>query len=376
MKRMKWTVWVFFILLGGCLTHYDAPTTQREKNVLVVNASINSSDQVATVILSRTIALSSATTSPAETGATVTILSDHNEIFRLIPQQRGTYSITKINFDFARKYQLKISTKDGKSYSSDFISLYKTPEIDSLTWSPSLDGITINGTTHDQAGLSRNYLWDFNETWEYTAPFQSALEYKNNQIIYRPAEDAIYVCWRTLPASNLLITSTNGLANDVVNKFALKFISKGSPLIQRRYSIEAKLRTINPGEYSYWSQVKKTTESFGGLFDPLPSQVIGNIHNDLDGTEPIIGYFGGGSVSKLRIFINESQLPSYLETPTPRGICEVDSVKVSNIGGYLNNYLIVDYYGGLFIIGYVFTTTDCADCRKGGGTLTKPDFWK
>jgi hypothetical protein len=376
MNSIKCIACLLLILLTGCLTHYDAPTVQREKNILVVDAFINLSDKAATVKLSRTIELSSTSESPQETGAMVTILSDHNDTFRLSSQKNGSYSISNANFDLAKKYQLKISTKDGNNYSSDLVALSKSPEIDSITWSYSTEGVTIAGTTHDPEGFSKYYMWDFNETWKYTSPYQSGLLYRNNEIVFRKEEDDIYVCYRTLPSSTILIASTSALSSDVLSKFPIRFRPKGSELIQHKYSIEAKVRSIHQEEYNYWSQVKKTTESFGGLFDPLPSQVVGNIHNDLNAGGSVIGYFAGGTIAKTRVFIDESKLPDNLKVSLGKGNCEVDSIKVANISGFVNNYLIINSYGGRTIIGYLFTTTNCADCRKAGGSTTKPDFWQ
>jgi hypothetical protein len=153
------------------------------------------------------------------------------------------------------------------------------------------------------------------------------------------------------------------------------------------YSILVKQRAISKDEFTFLEQLQKTTESVGGLFDPQPSQVPGNIHNLTDPSSTILGYFGAGDTKDQRIFVDFSELPDPLQVfprnPNcqPDTICVVPSIPrayqctldLQNMDG--SEYIGSALYTGPFITGYTKTTYHCSDCRSQGGTLTRPTYW-
>ncbi len=56
-------------------------------------------------------------------------------------------------------------------------------------------------------------------------------------------------------------------------------------------------------------KVQRNTEQLGSIFDALPSETGGNIHNTADPTEMVIGFIGTSTETEKRIFINRTQLP-------------------------------------------------------------------
>ncbi|MEJ7664694.1 MAG: DUF4249 family protein [Hymenobacter sp.] len=44
------------------------------------------------------------------------------------------------------------------------------------------------------------------------------------------------------------------------------------------YSILVRQYALTPEEFAYWDKLRKNTENLGTLFDPLPSQLSGNVH--------------------------------------------------------------------------------------------------
>jgi hypothetical protein len=134
-----------------------------------------------------------------------------------------------------------------------------------------------------------------------------------------------------------------------------------------------KQRALSKEAYDFYFQLKKSTESLGGLFDPMPAQVLGNLHSD-NPAEPVLGYFSGGEISEKRIFIALSDLPRDL-IQLPRYNCPVDSIPVGDIRNTAN-ILLINSYGPREILGYT-TAADrnCMDCRDEGGSIARPDFW-
>ncbi len=118
--------------------------------------------------------------------------------------------------------------------------------------------------------------------------------------------------------------------------------------------------------------LEKTTENLGGLFDPLPAQVIGNMFSEDHPAEPVMGYFSGGTVDEKRMFIVLAELPDYLKfyTPLVKG-CEITVLSVQNIANTIGDKVLLDVFGS----GFTVTTPECGDCRAQGGVITQPDFW-
>lgn len=364
------------LLIGGCIDPYTPTVSHSNSNLLVVDGYLNYTDQSALVKLSRAISLSDQTY-PDESNAIVTVESSNGVTYLLTEKEKGQYKSNQMNLNVEslQKYRLHIKTQDGEEYQSDYIELKQSPPIDSITWkaSPSLKGITIYANTHDASGKTRYYQWTYSETWEYNAEYYSSYKIVGGVVVPRPTDETFFLCWNTERSSKILVESTMRLSQDVVSDFPLTFIERGSRKVSRRYYIVVQQRALTEEAYSYWQQLQKTTESLGGLFDPLPSQVIGNVHNINNSFEPVLGYFNGGSVQEKAIFIKFYDLPDYL-LYYPRE-CTQDTMKIIDIPRYGSNTAITSSYGTPFTLGYLITSNACIDCRSQGGITTKPDFW-
>jgi hypothetical protein len=273
------------------------------------------------------------------------------------------------------RYRVHIKTLNGDDFFSDFVTVKNTPPIDSIYWVPEDDGITIYADTHDDTENSRFYKWDFVETYEYNAPFNSDLKYEGGRITPRPVAESIYVCWRSESSSLILVGSSKKLSKDVISHFPLTSHDVGSAKLSRKYSILVEQKVISEEAYNYWKELQQTTESLGGLFDPMPSQVTGNIRNESNPDEPVLGFFSGGSVRQTRIFIRFSDLPVYLQK-TPKSNCQADTIALAELSRYPTSMLLIGGIGSPIMTHVTTAADNCIDCRIQGGSTTPPDFWQ
>jgi hypothetical protein len=367
------------LVATGCVDPYDPPVNNNDPQYLVVDGFINADDGVATVKLSRTLPLSAENVPKAESSAVVKVEAEGNEEYLLAENNAGVYVSDTFPVSTTKKYRLKIQAA-GKEYLSDYITPAATPEIDTITWSITEDGLDIYGSTRNNSGTGRYYKWDFTETYEYNSPFISVVKVVDSVVQMRDASDYIYKCYRTEVNKHILVTTTSLLSENVVSNFKLLSIPNNSIKLSVRYSMLVKLQSLSEDAYTYWVNVQKNTETLGGLFDPLPSQVKGNLHCTGDPAEPVIGFFDGGDMSEKRIFISKTELKGgHIYYPPPT--CEADTVPPDQVK-YVSdpNSLITPVYatnGFPALIGYTRGSAACIDCRIfGGGTLDKPDFWK
>jgi hypothetical protein len=375
-----------WLLMAGistaCVEPYDPPVDNTNVNYLVIDGFLNASEGYATVTVSRSLPVKSPDPLPRETGATVGIEDNHGTYYPLIENAAGFYVGPVANASTENTYRLLIRTNGSRDYASDFINIVQTPPIDSVTWSVKTDGLEIAVNTHDVTGNSRHYRWKYVETYEYNSNFNSIYMFTGNgtEVVYRPNNQSIYWCWKTVESTDILVGSTKHLKESVVSKHPIMFIPQASIKISVRYSILVQQQALSEEAYDYWLNLEKSTEHLGGLFDPLPSQVNGNITSLNNPGETVIGFFSGGTLTESRMFIERRKLPDYIVGSfTKSPYCELDSVYMNELETiHQPTRLLVDAIyapGAPGPVGYTTTIVPCADCRSLGGTTVRPLFW-
>lgn len=376
------------IPFAGCLDPYDPPVSEDEVNILAVDGFLDTSEGVASVSLTRAMSLASSDAPTAETNAQVTLLNNSGDAYALQESEAGQYSVTGVSIDNEAQYRIHIRTRSGNEYQSDLMGVYPTPPIDSVTWVTDDENLTIRVNTHDFSNRTKNFRWTFEETWNYHAAVLSQFKVVEGRYYAREPNEMMFYCWKTQPSTNIVIGSTNRLSENIISQAAVQHIPKGSVKLSMKYSILVIQRGISDEEYTYLEQLKKTTESVGGLFDPQPSQVPGNIRR-MDSDSPLaIGFFGVGNTVRQRIFISYTDLPRYFQLITPMAGCSPPDTVCINGGGPIKictlssrdlteaHILGEAIYSGISLVGITLTTSRCADCRTAGGVLEKPSFWQ
>ncbi|WP_207431248.1 DUF4249 domain-containing protein [Sabulibacter ruber] len=363
------------VFLAACEEPYTPEVLEGQNNFLVVSGFINSNGPT-TIRLSRTQNLSESGGPVMEQGATVQVEEENGIKFPLLETNPGTYSSNFLPLISSKRYRLVIKTA-GKDYASDYVEVKQTPSIDNVTWKAESDGLQIFVSTHDVQNKTRYYRWEYEETWEYSAFYYSGLEYVNGEMRNRAPENSIYLCWRNFKSSNINLGNTVKLSQDVVSNFPLIKVPSNSDKIDRKYSILVKQYAQSKESYEYYEALKKNTESIGTLFDPLPTQLTGNIHSVSAPSEPVIGFINISSVTEKRIFVSRSELP--LNWGSPRMFCTLDTVLLGEESTHFNGGYNIPIHELLtetnVLIGYASASRPCGDCRVYGVNV-KPDFWQ
>jgi hypothetical protein len=391
LKFIKGVPLLAFVLNFGCKKSYDPRVVSGPNNYLVVESVINTGTDSTIIRLSRAIPVSSVAKSTPETGAVISIISDANITYPVIETSPGYYKGAVINSSSPAKYSLKIFTKDGKSYQSDFVPSKNSPPIDSVYFKIQGNGIGIYADTHDPSGNSKYYRWDFNETYVFNSAFYSGYYHSKipfDTVYQRPPSDEIYRCWRSDTSSSILISSSAKLTRDIIAGNLLTSIAAKSEKIGQRYSIEVNQYVLTPEAYNYYQQLKKNTEQLGSIFDPQPSELPGNIHCISNPSEAVIGYITAGAPSKARIFIDTRQLPGWI-SDNPYSGCLVDTALYKRVltNGQIVNDVVENVYsdrelpigpierpGSGKILGWSESSHACVDCTL-RGTNKMPSWW-
>ena len=360
----------FFILLN-CVDPYQPKISSQETDFLIVHGHINGSNNTAMVNLTRTINLYDTSRYNPESGSSVMIEDlDYNKIV-LTEVSSGIYS-GSASFAYDNRYRLIVRSKDSKTYYSEFIELEHSAITSIVNWNADENQFEVIVNAADSISGHKYYRFTYEETFEYRSYYQSHYHFVNGQVEPRSPVESIFQCWTTLPSRSILLETTENLNQNSITDLPIIQIEKGDKRLNYNYSILIKQITLNQEAYNYWHQLRKTSESLGGLFDPIPSSITGNIKSETE--SKVLGYFSGGDVTEKRILVSSLNLPDgYRDAPEEN--CDEDQMPIANIDQLDGAAaLITTEYGGFRLEGYYYTTPECGDCRLKGGINKRPPF--
>lgn len=378
------------LTLTTCKKPYNPTVISTNKSYLVVEGVINSGNDSTFITLSHTIKLNAQQHEP-ESGAQVTVESDHNDIYHLSEVKTGIYSIANLNLPTDRKYRLHIFTSKGE-YASDFVENKTTPPIDSIHTQITKSGVQFYVDSHDATTKTRYYRWDYDETWTYFSLIHSQYLYTNHHLVFRNPDSLVDVCYRhARPSNSFYVASSNKLTQDVISHFPVGYVDVSSGKLNHVYSLHLKEYAITADAFTFWENLKKNTEQLGSIFDPQPSTILGNIHAVGNTAEPVIGFVSVSTVTDKRIFFAGRSLPYELPkhvdgnpdtTDCILGVIPVAPAESLDFrldrtlasGDTLAAVAIISKIT-FKIIGYSYAPKACIDCRVVGGTNIRPDYW-
>lgn len=92
------------------------------------------------------------------------------------------------------------------------------------------------------------------------------------------------------------------------------------------YYLQIQQFSISEGAYKIWKSLDTQVNNVGGVFDPPPSRVVGNVFNVSNPEEQVLGYFGASAVYKQIIYLNRDNVqippvPPFAEYIFIRNFC-------------------------------------------------------
>jgi hypothetical protein len=362
-----------FFTAMSCKKPYTPTAVTSGADLLVVEGIINAGADSTFIRLSHTVKLSEKTSAKPETGANVTVEGE-GVTYRLSEMSNGTYVSAGLNLNSAKQYHLKIHTANGQDYVSDDVEVKITPPIDSLNYKAETDGLHIYSATHDPSNNTRYYRWDYQENWRFNSLFLSEFKVLGDTIVERLfPQDDISQCYSSARASTIVINTSARSSEDIITQNPITQIVPTSEKISIRYSILLRQYALTKNGYAFWENIKKNTEKLGSIFDALPSEIAGNIHNTANPQIPVIGYISISTVTTKRLYVNNSELPATPEwrTQYPYPGCAIRIPEGNEI-----QESVIDGNGlSVPIKAKTYTARACADCTI-RGTLNKPAFWR
>jgi hypothetical protein len=357
----------------ACKDAFTPDVEAHNKNLLVVEGYIHIGGST-TIRINRTVDVAVKSVQTPEAKAEVAIETSQGElVVGGISNAEGVCILNTVNLSATKQYRIRITTSKGKVYQSEVLTCKVTPAIDSLNFRIENGGFQVYANTHDDSNNTRYYTWDFDETWEIRSPYPSAFEVKDNQIVSRDPSINISRCWLNGTSSRILLGTSERLVADKISQAPLIHLKGNDEKVSEMYSILVRQYAITKEAYLYLDNMRKNTEQIGGIFDPQPSEIKGNMVCVSDPAETVIGYISAGTVVQKRLFISKTDKPAISREWMFAHGCErfwrtADSVLLS--GGLI----IEEKRDERGMLGYDMSTRACIDCRFLGSNI-KPSYW-
>ncbi|WP_375581141.1 DUF4249 domain-containing protein [Marivirga tractuosa] len=367
----KILVLVFVSTIYSCIDPFEVDIyDENAGGQLVVEGIITNKQNVQIIRINRSAPVGGFSGYEQVEGASVSIKDDKGNCFQLFESRAGVYITDTTEFEskVGRSYQLTIVLEDGVEYISDYQELKPVTPIDRL-WvrgerepylagSVVTEGELLNVYTNVNVGEQADYLsYDYEGVYELRSFLQGSsscwdsIEMAPSEIL--PLTDERR-CFKnqdvSLPLniySSVDLESGENINQKILSISPSRVFYFGYSMVVRKYS-------LTESYFNYLDDIKEQNSYGGDLFAPPPTAIVGNIHENGNDENRVLGFFTAVNSTSKRIFIDNQVLRDPIRDPLNRMAC-------------VNAFPIEDPPP---------PPPFCCDCLLvEGATDTKPDFW-
>ncbi|MEO6317064.1 MAG: DUF4249 domain-containing protein [Chitinophagaceae bacterium] len=310
MKKIIILVPVISILLFSCIKRVDV-VTRDAQSILVVEGNITTDTIPYTVKLTysgQVMHADNILDQYLEKDATVTISDDLGNSTAMAYTKQGIYTSTNPAYigKVGRSYAVTVLLKDGRKYVSTPEKMKAPVAIDSVTvrynglfdmTQPSRMEVFVNTT--DPAAEENYYRWTFSswvgrETWGVSCGIGCVMmrfcyQYSVDQEVRILSDAAI---------------NGNRITNQQVGYCYI--FTYSNPYV------EIGQISLTREAYQFWEAYQAQQTRAGGILDPLPAAIKGNVHNAADVNDFALGYFSAAAVTHKKVILVPYSITDYL----------------------------------------------------------------
>jgi hypothetical protein len=374
-------------LAGGCIDPFT-PKISETVDIMIINGRITDQEGFHFVEVSRTSTVYSSIGSYPVTDCKVEIEDDSGISYLFREIEKGIYRgwMEHTDLIYGNSYKLSVTTPEGMNYESGFEELLPCPPIEEISWDTggnqtsnndvSYPGIQFYITTKASGDYAKNYLWEFEETWRYLAPYPRLYAWDTNGFytIWQEPSDFLQTCYRTLRIPEFYTYSTRNISGDYIRRIPINKVTNQTDRLSSRYSLLVKQYSLTDRAYNFWKALEVQAKQTGELYETQPVIVKGNIVSKENPEETVLGLFFAASVTENRIFIE----PDLVTKP----YCILYGfVNTASLEAFLKDEYPYGPPRPIYLYGNDPNNLDlasqsCFDCRLKGGSLIPPWFWE
>jgi hypothetical protein len=373
---------ILAIMLHSCIMPYEPHILSKDINKYVVSGQVTDNSDYQIVSISRASSVGDPQFIPVP-NCNVRILDDTGNEFQMQESSPGVYKV-QIDRNYLNpgtSFKVAILTSDGVNIESDFDRMNECPVVDSVYY------IRNENMTKNQGQVTNGlqfyvdlncgninshfFRWEAVETWEHHAPYPKEWYYDGTVHHILPPDSSRMVCWSTELVRNIFTLSTLDLVENKYFMFPLHLVDNHSSRLMYGYSLLINQIAMSEAAYSYWDQSRINSFEQGGLYEKQPLSIRGNLHNNTNPDQVILGFFGASSVKSKRIFVSDVKDFAFDFT----NYCAPDTLRVGGLHS-IDPSEYPAYLAGNKIKYFMIQLSQyCVDCLALGGTNIKPAFW-
>lgn len=384
------------LLTNSCVKEVGF-VTENFESALVIEAVITNESKKQEIVLSRTYKFEEDGPNP-EQNATVRIESSAG-VISFNEEEPGRY-VSSFPFRAMPNvdYTLKIITNDGNSYSSVPTSLTQETEMDNLyaireTNDDGINGMSMYVDTYDPTGTSKYYRYEYTEMYKIVAPRwvdQDAIVISyvppNCEVELIPRAEDKRVCYGQVESNEIIQTTTEGLDEDRLSRFLIRFVDSESYWLTYRYGIVVKQFVQSMEAYRYFETLNNFNASESLFSQSQAGFFEGNIVSETNPEEKVIGFFEVPFVSSKQLFFNYEEFyvdddpplfPSACNDLFPELFFKSQDHFITCgdlITGIQSNTIVYAEDNFNLMIPYVMVPRACGDCTALGSNVV-PELW-
>ena len=248
-------------------------------------------------------------------GANIRLMDDSGTSYPYVESEIGEYELREFKALRGRQYFIDIILSDGRHYQSIPAALRASSQIDTITYEVREETFRNGaGEITTENLISVNIATDFSQA--ASLPFlrwRVAGEYQIQEG-YPGALNA----GRCYVKTNLDINDIRVLDASTLNEGTVFDQIIAETVYDFRFGDQFCFHisqfSISEEEFTYWNNIKEVIDIDGGLFDPPPGTVIGNIVNVDDPNDVAVGWFSVAAIDFRRAFINSDELDFFIRS--------------------------------------------------------------
>ncbi len=316
-ERFLYTI-SLVILLTSCEEYYK-PDLDEASGLMVVESHITNDLKQNYIKLTRASSLYDTDTDEKITGAEVFLIEVGNLVITGIESSAGYYTFTKAPVP-GKKYILRIKT-NTEEFESDPVVMPSLPSIDSLytrhevkkTYKTNLDGrlvqretlgrnICIDAPITPALGYYR-FSWRAIIQWKWSDPNPGAPPHSPLPSLYG------WISFYDKENFNFAGPKPFSVSDKIQNhpvlflQYDTKIYLDSIPQYPQGWIVFIEQYGITKESYDFHQKLKEQFTAEGSLFDPVITQVYGNIHCKSDNKKLVFGFFDLSSYQHYRYAI-------------------------------------------------------------------------
>lgn len=313
---------VFLLLLFSCKEIYE-PDTEFLENVVVVNGLITNEPGQHRIQINLT---SKNETRPLN-GAYVYVMDNEGNMTVFTEPFSGWYengmyySPETFAAEYGKTYQLFITTQEGKEYESKVQTMLQPIQIDSIYGKKIIKEYlspTASGGYIKLPVSGWDVHADLTNTPEENPKFRMNVSLL---LLYEYSTEGsiqiIYYCWKKVNMVEILNINTPRFdtENLGIRNHLLCFMPQSKTNYNlseeqniSKYILVLRQYRLNPDSYEYYKGIKEQLSAEGKLFDPIASQLKGNIKSKSNPKEIVLGFFEVSSTFSETYSMNSTNI--------------------------------------------------------------------